>query len=235
MQLRKNKFKGFTLIELMIATTLASLMSIGVLSVYVNQSGNISSESQRDATKREAHRAFNTISRLLRQAQRDSIQIAYNGANQGAVSTQPDIVGTSLQIDFTLPENTDIWPNVNSSVIDNNAVRLSWAAGNGTSPFQIQIANTTSMGGLAAAPLETMAGSNNNSMPHIINVVFWPLNTQRTIQAAVTDNANSGYLLQITARTGAPDLTYINPKYSTGTFKNYRTYTVSGVVAPRNS
>ena len=233
MKLTKNKNKGFTLIELMVASTLASLMSFGVLSVYVNQSGNISSESQRDITKAEAHRAFDTVSRLIRQAQREDLKVTFITDSEQPENIQAEYKSKSLVIDFNLPENQAIWPNTSG---DDRAVRLAWNTGSDNT-VQIQIANASTIDDLSTASLTTLAGSNIGSQPRITNMVFWPLDGQRSMLAtqggALIANADNGYLLQITARAGAPDLAYDNPNES-GDFKNYRSYTVSGVVFPRN-
>ncbi len=229
----KKRNKGFTLVELMVASTLASLMSFGVLSIYVNQSGNITSESQRDTTKQAAHNAFDIVNRLVRQAKRDEVAVTFVATNQ-AQEGAPDYDSTSLVIDFNLPQNQQIWPNTNGA---DNAVRIVWGT-NENNTTQIQIGNTQNIANLDGATLNTLAGSNNDAQPRISNMVFWPLSAQRTMRPLqgnkLIGNADNGYLLQITARAGLPDLAYSNPEETGGSFERYRTYTVSGVVFPRN-
>ena len=235
-QLKKNN-KGFTLVELMIATTLSTLMSLGVLSIYISQSANLTSEIQRDTTAQEAHRAFDIISRLIRQAEQASIQINYNTDKIVNNNNVPEIDNDAITIDFTLPANQDIWPNIHTAgnPADNNAVRLAWHNNiEARSPYQIQIGNTTSIANLGAANMNILAGSNNQSVAQIINLDLWPLQNQRTLQAAANATPNSGYLLRITTRATTPDLSYTHPNDTRDNYKHYRTYTVSGIVTPRN-
>jgi len=224
---------GFTLIELMIASTLATLMSLGVLSIYVNQSGNISAEEQRSATAQEAHRAFDLVSRMLRQAEQNSIVINYNTGKSVNENNEPEISNDAITIDFTLPANLDVWPNTHANgAPDRPAVRLRWHNGTGENPYKIQLANTTSLDNLASATLTDIAGSDVGSLARIVNLDFWPLLDPRTLQNASTDAPIHGYMLRVTARAAQPDITYNDG--STGQYKNYRTYTTTGVIAPRN-
>ena len=236
MKLTYKKNTGFTLVELMVATTLATLMSFGVLAIYVNQSVNISTETKRDTTSQEAQRAFDIISRLLRQAQQSSINITYDTGQIVTAGDPPETINDAITIDFTLPPNQDIWPNVRNAAnpVNNNAVRLRWHNNGGDYSHQIQISNTTSVGALDAAPISVLAGDDDNSQSRIINMDFWPLLDQRTLQGELTGTANSGYLLRITTRAATADMNYVNPDVNSGDYINYRTYTVSGVITPRN-
>lgn len=222
--------KGFSLVELMVASTLATLMSLGVLSIYVNQEGNLSSEISRDTTVQEAQRAFDVVSRLLRQAEQASISVPIGQFND---KDTPEIANDETIVDFTLPAGQRIWPNLNGNA--NNAVRLSWSNKNSsTQPYQIQIGNTDTLANLGGANMNVLAGSNNGEQAQVINLDFWPLADQQTLQGNSTDAANSGYLLRITTRAAIPDLSYNNPLQSNSAFKHYRTHTVSGIITPRN-
>lgn len=237
MKIQISSNKGFSLTELMIASVLATSMSLAVVSLYINQTGNLTSEKQRSTTSQEAHRAFDMISRLIRQAEANSIRIRYSGVQNTNSDTSPEIENDAIDIVFTLPSKQDIWPNTNSAVSDDNAVRLKWDNNPiNSAAYQIQISNSASIGALNGIPMKAIAGSNGDLLAKVINFDFWPLLGQKSLQAAVVGAglATNGYLLKITTRSALPDLSYINPNDKNGIYKNYRTYTVSGVVTPRN-
>ena len=233
MHLIFKKENGFTLIELMVAITLATMMSLGVLSIYVNQSGTISSEIQRDTTAQAAHQAFDSVSRLLRHAEQNSILISYGTGKKYNTNDEQEITNDAISVKFTLPANQDIWPNTHiDNATDKNAIQLKWHNGTDPSPYQIQISNASSIGELGSANVKILAGSDKGSLARVINLDVWPLLSLSEKQASVTGDANSGYFLRVTTRASEPDFTYNDG--TDGTYKNYRTYTVSGVVAPRN-
>jgi len=219
---------GFTLVELMISATLATLMSFGVLSIYVNQSSTISSETQRDSTAQEAQRAFDIMSRLLRQAQRNSFIVINNTRNS---DTQPEVASDASNVQFTLPANQSIWPNVSGG--PNNAILLSWNNSSESEKYKIKIDNAATIGALNVDNADVLAGGNSGSLARVINMDFWPLSGPRSLQVAASDPGTNGYLLRITTRAAEPDLSYIHPDASDAN-KHYRTYTVSGVISPRN-
>ncbi len=59
-----QRIAGFSLVELMISITLATAMSLGVVGIYVSQSGIISQEKQRVMAFQDANRRFDILSRL---------------------------------------------------------------------------------------------------------------------------------------------------------------------------
>lgn len=237
MKIKRINTAGFTLIELMVASTLATTMSLAAVSLYINQAGNVTSEAQREATAQEAYRAFDIVSRLVRQAVASSIEIKYDGVQNTNPDGSPEIANDAIDVVFNLPSRQDIWPNSNSAISDNNAVRLKWDNSSiNKSSYQIQISNTTNKDALNGIPLKTIAGSNDGSLAKIINFDLWPLQGQANLQSVVANDgvAANGYLIKITSRSALPDLQYINPNDNNGVYKHHRTYTVSGVVTPRN-
>jgi len=234
---KKSKICGYTLIELMIATSLASVMSLGVVAVFIDQTSTVNSEKQRDATAQEAHRAFNTISRLLRQAQENSINITYNGGKSYNADDTPELADDGITVNFTLPEGVSIWPNNNTVALDQNAVRLRW--NNNTESddaYKIQVANAVDTPALDGAGLDTIAGSNDGSLSSVINFDLWPIGngTPMALQVGPNDVAENGYFLRITTRATTPDISFLHADNKTGEHKNFRTYTVTGIIFPRN-
>jgi len=227
--------KGFSLIELMIAMVIAAIMSLAVLSIFVNQTTHLVHETQRDSAVQEANRTFDLISRLLRQAQKDSIDISYPGSTKVNDENIPEITNDAISIDFTLPTGFNIWPN-DQAPYENNNVRLKWDnKNNSENPYVIQIANASNAGGISNFDLKDLAGDNSGDQARIINLDIWPLADQRNLQNSVSQAANNGYLLRVTARTAQKDSSYVNPNVSADSpQKHFRTYTVSGVISPRN-
>lgn len=225
--------KGHTLIEMMVSLTLASLVLVGAISLFMAQAGVIHSETHRDQTAQEAQVAFDILSRLLRQAQADSISIAYTGSSaapndQGTLEETADAV----RIDFTVPPGYPIWP---ADGVD-NAIRIAWSNEPGAAePRAIRIASANTVSTLADNDLLTLAGGDSgNTIPRVINLDFWPLRDVNTLQPNSNDPPLAGYLLSVTVRTAVADASYTNPQDPSGPLRHYRTYTAAGVVAPRN-
>ena len=230
-----SKQKGFSFIELMVATAIAAFMSFTVLSVYINQTTHLTHETQRDSAMQEANRTFDLISRLLRQADKTSIDISYPNALLANNEVTPEIVNDAISVDFSLPSGFNIWPN-DEAPYEKNNIRLKWDnKNNGDNPYVIQIAKATSSTGLSNLDLKDFAGDNSGDQARIVNLDIWPLVDQRNLQNTATQVANNGYLLRVTARTAKSDFSYINPDIAEDDpLKHYRTYTVSGIISPRN-
>ena len=234
-RVNKSKNQGFSFIELMVATTIAAFMSLTVLSIYVSQTTHLTQETQRGSAMQEANRTFDLISRLLRQAQKETIDIAYPSATIVNSETTPEIINDAINITFSLPSGFNIWPN-DKAPYANNRIRLKWDNKNTSdNPYVIQIANATNTNGISDLDLKDLAGDNSGDQARIINLDIWPLADQRNLQSTVTQTANNGYLLRVTARGATQDLSYINPDITDDSpLKHFRTYTVSGIISPRN-
>ncbi len=220
---------GHTLIELMISITLSSLILVGAISLFVAQAGVIRSETQRDQAAQEAQNAFDVISRLLRQAQAGSISITYTGTpSQYNAQGTPEQADDGINIKFTVPSGYAVWQDQTGA---KNAVRITWTNGTDSdAPNAIRIAGAATTGALDGETLQTLAGGNEGSLPRVVNLDLWPLLDAETPQDLTTDPPLGGYLLTLTMRTASADPTFTNPLDSS----HYRTYTASGVVAPRN-
>jgi len=231
----KISTKGFSLIELMIAMVIAAIMSLAVLSIFANQTTHLTHETQRDNAVQEANRTFDVISRLLRQAHKESINISYPNATTVNDENTPEINNDAISIDFSLPPGFNIWPN-DQAPYENNNVRLKWNnSSNSENPYVIQIANAANAGGISNFDLKDIAGDNTGDQARIVNLDIWPLADQRNLQNSVSQSANNGYLLRVTARTAQKDISYTHPNVSDDSAqKHFRTYTVSGIISPRN-
>lgn len=218
-----NTNSGYTLIEAMVATAIASIMSLSVVSIYVNQSANISSETQRDTSIQEANRAFDIISRLLRQARQNTILIDYGSGALNQVD-EPETSSDSINVRFNLPQNFRVWPNTSGI---NPAVEISWQ-NTGDNSYLIRVANATDFAGLNNQ--QTIAGDNAGNEARIVNLDIWPMADLTTPQALVTAAPTGGYLLRVTTRSANPDLGYVNLDDGS----NFRTHTVAGIISPRN-
>jgi len=226
--------KGYTLIEMMVATTLATLMSLGVLGIFINQTSAINTESQRDIAHQSANHTFELVSRLLRQAVKSSIVVSYptNKPLNDASTLQHE--NDSTVIDFLLPEGYHIWPNDKPPYI-NNAIRLRWTNEAQDDATQtLQIAKAESISSLQSRPMQTIVGDNSGDQAGIINFDVWPMQNTRTPQPSYSSPARAGYLLAITTRNPQTDQSFVNPLDKNGPLQHYRTHTVSGIIYPRN-
>jgi len=235
MKITKKHIKGFTLVEAMVATLLASLMSISVISIYVNQTVSIAAETQREASTLEANQAYELVTRLLRQAPRNALVITY--ANPVLNGNTLEIANDNIEITFELPAGFNSWPNNNPNTVppfNQNIVRISWD--NSTADqFLIRVTNANTVANLNLDPVgQAIAGNNTGDDARIINFDVWPMQDQSTAAAAVNNPAISGYFVSLTTRAANPDFNYINPADPNGPLRNFRTHTVSGIVSPRN-
>lgn len=217
--------RGYSLIEMMISVTLASLLFAAAASVFFQQSHHIERETVREIAVHECHSTFDKLGRLLRQAQLDTIDIQYGS---GKSNTEPESANDSIQITFALPESYSIWPN-DVAPFDRNWVRVAWTNGASPNPYGITIANAVSESALSNAPTISFAGNTNDeSNARISN---FDLDRQE-----VTDKIHSaGYVLRVSARSDRADATYTNPDLpKESPLRHFRTCTTSGVVSPRN-
>lgn len=235
---------GFTLIEMMVSLTIAMLISVGVMFLYAGQVQMFSQVARKEFTVQEAQSAFDMISSVLRQAEVcreagscapvQTVAVTYptgvtnpNDANTG---NPMHLTGDALTVDFTIPSGYNIWPNT-TSPYTNNAIRLIWSGD------ALTISNGASTADPASGrvPVVLAGGSANTK---IINFDVWPMVVDNagavTRGVAATDKPTAGYRLTLSARVGAADGSYTNPRDPTGALKNYRTVTYERIVLPRN-
>lgn len=167
-----HRNSGLTLVELMISVTVASLISIGVVSLYASQSSVFVNESHSTQARTDGRDVYIVISRLLRQAESSSIVVSSDAA--------------STTIDLTLPSGYPVWPNT-TFPFTNNAVRLAWT-NTGDNAYQIRIATGSSIANLGAAQLTTLVGNKTGD------------NTW--ITALSLNQSAGGYLLSVSSASG---------------------------------
>jgi|GEM_PF-4499007 len=241
--------RGFSLVELMIAVTLAMALSIAVLYIYSSQIRTFSQTARKEQTSQEARNAFEILSNLVRQADiclsADTnrcpsplrINSAYTlAASNPNAATTLALPNDDVQIDFVVPAGFEIWPN-NVSPYTNNAIRIQWSSADKI----VYVSAGSSVSD--AATLRTLiplAGGSGNLNTKIINLDLWPQTVSATgsITDATTSTAKptGGYKLTMTAQVGAADSTYINPLDSNNALglQHYRTVTYQRTIIPRN-
>lgn len=238
----RKRTRGFSLIELMIAVTVAMVMSIAVVSLYAGQTRVFSQTARKAQTTQEAQSAFEVIASLVRQAEmcltcttQQTIGTTYplGVANPNAASSV-QLADDSVQIDFTVPSGYYIWPNT-TAPYTNNAIRVNW--GLATSAVQVSAGASIADAAGARTPI-TIAGASGNLNTKIINLDIWPMVVDAagvvTAGALATTKPTAGYRLTMTARVGTSDSSYTNPLDPAGPLKTYRTVTYERNILPRN-
>lgn len=230
----KQRSRGFTLIEMMVAIAVGSLIVIGVVSVFTGQTDAVKNETARDSLQKELTSTLATVTTLLRHAEAASIKLTLGNGSKRNDTGQLFVADDSLTVDFMLPANLSIWPN-DVAPFSNRAVRLTWTNDiASTGRDTLHIATAATLAGLAGATLTRVSGAATEGSPRVANFDLWPVNSTGDPTAAVTDAALGGYLIQLDIRAGQIDATYENPLDPKGPLKNYRTVSASTHFMPRN-
>lgn len=224
--MRKNML-GASLIEMMIAVTIAMIMSIGVLLIYAGQVRTFSQTARKAQTTQEAQSAFEVIAGLMRQAEmcltcttQQTMGLTYPGGvvNPNAAGTL-QLAGDSVQIDFTVPSGYYIWPNT-TAPYTNNAIRISWSLA--TNVVQVSAGASVADAAAARTPI-TIVGASGNMNTKIINLDVWPMVVDAagavTVGASATVKPTAGYGITMTAQVGSADA---------------KTVTYERIILPRN-
>lgn len=223
--MRKNML-GVSLIEMMIAVTIAMIMSIGVLLIYAGQTRTFSQTARKAQTTQEAQSAFEVIAGLVRQAEmcltcitQQTMGITYPAgvANPNAAGTL-QLAGDSVQIDFTVPSGYYIWPNT-TAPYTNNAIRIEWSLA--TNVVQVSAGASVADAAAMRTPI-AIAGASGNLNTKIINLDVWPMVVgagEVTAGALATTKPTAGYRITMTARVGTADA---------------KTVTYERIILPRN-
>lgn len=225
-----NKQYGFSIVELMISISIAALMSVAVMQLFVSEANHIRQESHRDLAAVETQALFETLSRLLRMAEADSIQIISPTQVNDTLSSEND----SLDIRFRIPANYRIWPNNSADsngLYNENEIRLLWQndGQQAIEDLTLYIANAQP-GEVDSAALVPL----NNSSTEIINIDIWPVERNGEPASRADTSVKDGLLLQLAARSPGEDPAYVNPLDTNGTYRHIRTHQASTIIAPRN-
>ncbi len=233
--------RGYTLIEMMVALTIAMVISIATMFLYSGQMRTFYHSARKQQTTEEIQAAFEAVTTLLRQAEMcltcnpaQQISITYPAgiANPNGSRT-PYLANDSISLDFTVPGGYAIWPN-DTAPYANNAMHLTWSQAGGT----LLLSSGANTATAQAASAVAIAGSTGKLNTRIVNFDVWPLtvgasNVPATGTAA-GDKPTAGYHVVMTARVGTSDFTYSNQLDPNGAMRNYRTITYEADVLPRN-
>jgi len=205
--------RGFSLIEMMVAVTIAMIMSIGVLLVYAGQVRTFAQTARKAQTTQEAQSAFEVVAGLVRQAEMCLTCIT----QQTIAITNP--ATDSVQVDFTVPSGYYVWPNT-TDPYTNNAMRIEWSLAG--SAVQVSAGASVDDATNARTPI-ALTGASGNMNTKITNFDIWPMVVDAagavTAGAAVTDKPTAGYRITMTARVGTADA---------------KTVTYERIILPRN-
>ncbi len=142
----KTENAGFTIVELMVAVLVSSLLAIAAVTVFAKQSVFFTGQAKRGQAGMVGLTTLNILGRLLREAEKGSVSITSAAG--------------STTVDFVLPPGFSIWPNTTAPYL-NNSIRVSWTnAGNQAN--QLLVRNAASSAALPAAAPISLAGSSTN-------------------------------------------------------------------------
>ncbi len=238
--MRRNR--GYTLVEMMVAITIAMVVSIATIYLYTGQVRTFYHTARKQQTTEEIQAAFETVTTLLRQAEMcltcnpaQQISIIYPAgiANPNGPQTLHQ-ANDAIDLDFTVPAGYAIWPNDAAAPYANNAMHLSWSQAGGT----LLLSSGPTMAAAQAASSVVIAGSTGRMNTRIVNFDVWPqvvgVGNLPTAGASATTKPTAGYHVVMTARVGASDLDYVNRLDPNGAMRNYRTVTYEADILPRN-
>lgn len=196
--MRKNML-GVSLIEMMIAVTIAMIMSIGVLLIYAGQVRTFSQTARKAQTTQEAQSAFEVVAGLVRQAEMCLTCIT----QQTMAITNP--AASSVQVDFTVPSGYYVWPNTTEPYTD-NAMRIEWSLAG--SAVQVSAGASVDDAAGARTPI-VLAGASGSMNTKIADFAVWPMVVDAagavTEGALATTKPTAGYRITMTARVGTAD------------------------------
>lgn len=234
-----RKQTGYSLIEMMIALTIAMVLSIATMYLYSGQIHTFYHAARKQQTNEEIQAAFEAVTNLLRQAEMcltcapaQQIAISYPAGIAGPNGAKtPYLANDGITLDFTVPTGYAIWPN-STAPYANNAMHLTWSQANGT----LLLSSGPDIATAQAAPGVSIGGSTGRMNTRLINFDVWPLTAgiAGTPGANAGDKPTAGYHVVMTARVGASDASYTNQLDPNGAMRNYRTITYEADVLPRN-
>ena len=235
-----RKHCGYSLVEIMVSLTIAMMISIATVYLFIAQLHTFYHTARKQQTTEEIQAAFEAVTNLLRQAemcltcnpaQQISITYAAGVANPNGPKV-PYLANDDISLDFTVPAGYPIWPN-DTAPYAGNAMHLTWSQANGT----LLLSNGPNTAAAQGNPGVVIAGSTGKLNTRIVNFDVWPLTVGAGAPipgATAGDKPTAGYHVVITARVGTKDATYINQLDPAGPMRNYRTITYEADILPRN-
>lgn len=226
MQKQKKYTGGFGMVEVMVGVTIASLMTIAVVSVYISQSATFTRQSSRNYAASDAWDAYAAVNNLLKHARFSSFNVSYGaGAFNDGVPPPVELLDTGtgavapdeITVTFQTPLGMDVWPN-NVAPFAKNQMRLTWR-NSGADSYQIRLVISN---GITADPAIILAGGNRGANSRVINVDLWPLDRAGVRRASAADSPLGGYQLALSTRAGVI------------ASESDPVITVAGMVRPRN-
>ncbi len=237
-----RKLRGQTLVEMMVALTIAMVISIATMYLYSGQVRTFYHTARKQQTTEEIQAAFEAVTTLLRQAemcltctpaQQISINYPAGIVNPNGPQT-PYLANDGISLDFTVPAGYAVWPN-DVAPYSNNAMHLTWSQASGT----LTLSSGPSAAAAQAASAVVIAGSTGRLNTRIVNFDVWPLivgagNALPAPGATAGDKPTAGYHVVMTARVGTSDPSYVNRLDPNGAMRNYRTISYEADILPRN-
>jgi len=157
---KSTQQSGFSLIELMVSLTVASLLSIAVVSAFSAQSTIYIKQAKRMQSNDDGRQSFELLSRLIRHANIGSFTI---------VTTDDVTLGKKIVANFRIPTGFPIWPNIDpNGNYDDNFVHLAWDE-KGDYASQLRIANLDTNRAVLASDFNVLAGLNTGANTRISN------------------------------------------------------------------
>lgn len=168
----KYKAAGYSLVELLIALAVASILSIAIVTAYTGQSAVMLKHNLSTLASEDARDTFDLIAMMLRQSS-SRIDIDW----QGSPITNKNGVVTSFQteaitIHFELPDREPIWPNTvanDEGLYENRYISIEWD--DGGKSIYIKMTNDESYSG---GTTFVLAESGSDTSTVFTNLALWP-------------------------------------------------------------
>lgn len=220
----RNTQFGFTMIELMVGITIACIMTVAIVNVYVNQNATLSRQNSRNVAAADAWEAYGLIKRLLEHADIASFSATYgkgarNSTNPPAIELLDNAnkpADDEIEVNFRTPWQMNIWPN-DQFPFQMNQMKLTWK-NYGEDNYVIKLVISDG----ASTQEILLAGGAQNGNSKVINLDIWPVGNDGAPQANPTDRPYGGFLVVLNTRAGQK------------TGESDPTFSVSGRVIPRN-
>lgn len=168
----KYKVIGYSLVELLIALGVASILSIAIVTAYTGQSAVMLKHNLSTLASEDARDTFDLIAMMLRQSS-SRIDIDWEGSpitNKNGVVTSFDT--EAIRIQFELPDREAIWPNTianSDGLYENQYITIEWD--DGSKSIYIRMSNNDAYSG---GTTFVLAESGADTSTVFTNIALWP-------------------------------------------------------------